>query len=384
MGKEFSRFFGDKRMLFSLFLPGLLIYILYTFMGNALMAYLTPDTDYSPKVYAVNSPDSLEAGMSSFHWTYYLNPENSSDEELKGMITNKDLDLYIVFPKDFDNLVSGYDVASSVEPAPNIEVYFNALETNSSDAYASFIVFLNSYESSLSNKFDINRGIEKPNLASEKDSSASILSMMMPMLIVTFLFTGCSSIGTESIAGEKERGTLGTLLVSPLKRSELALGKILSLAVLSFLIGLVSSGSTILALPKLMGGSESITINIYKTKDYLLLALLILSTLLLLISLISIISAFAKSVKEASTSVMPLMVIVMGIGVTGMFGSSPSNKLLYIIPIYNSVQCMNGIFALDYSVFSILITIISNFCYALIAGFILTKMFNSERIVFSS
>ena len=59
--------------------------------------------------------------------------------------------------------------------------------------------------------------------------SAQMITMMLPYLLLIFLFTGCVAITSESIAGEKERGTINTLLVTPTKRSYLAIGKIIAL-----------------------------------------------------------------------------------------------------------------------------------------------------------
>jgi len=210
--------------------------------------------------------------------------------------------------------------------------------------------------------------------------------MMMPMLLFIFLFSGCMGLALESITGEKERGTLATLLVSPLKRSELAVGKILSLAALSFLSGAVTAIATILALPNLMAGGidESVGVAIYSITDYILLALVILTTLLVMVSMVSIVSAFSKTVKEAGQATMPLMIVVMLVGVSGMFGSgAPAEPIYYIIPLYSSVQSMSGIFSLDYSVVNIVLSCVSSIIYAGLGGFILTKMFNSEKIMFS-
>jgi len=244
---------------------------------------------------------------------------------------------------------------------------------------------LDEYESSLANKFDINRGIENADLATQEDIAANIISSLMPMLLMTFLYSGCMGLALESITGEKERGTLATLLVSPLKRRELAIGKILSLAVLSFLSGAITAFATIMALPNLMSGAEGmLDTAIYSAVDYMLLALVILSTLLLMVAMISIVSAFARTVKEAGQAAMPLMIVVMLVGVSGMFGgSAPDNPLIYMIPLYGSVQSMSGIFSLDYSTFDILLSCISSIVFACIGGFVLTKMFNSEKIMFS-
>jgi len=134
-----------------------------------------------------------------------------------------------------------------------------------------------------------------------------------------------------------------------------------------------------------MDGAEGmIDTGIYVATDYVLLALVILSTLLLLVTAISIVSAFAKTVKEASAAVMPLMILVMLVSVTGMFGGGADTGAIYfVIPIYGSVQSMSGIFSLDYSALNIALTCLSNVLFACIGSFALTKMFNSEKIMFS-
>ena len=385
MAKEFTRFFTDKRMVLMTLMPALLIYVVYSFMGTMLTGAFTPDEDHNPWIYVINAPDSITqiantVGISILH------AEASEAESIKEKVIEKRADLLVIFPTDFDALVDEFDVRTATSPAPNIEVYFISTEPNSHAVYALVIALLDEYESSLSNKFDINRGIENADLATQGDITASIIGTMMPLLLMTFLYSGCMGLALESITGEKERGTLATLLVSPLKRSELAVGKILSLATLSFLSGLVTAIATILALPNLMGGGVEgvIDTGIYSITDYALLALVILTTLLLMVAMISIVSAFAKTVKEAGQAAMPLMIIVMLVGVSGMFGgTSHDNPLFFMIPLYGSVQSMSGIFSLDYSTGDILLSCISSAIFACIGGFILTKMFNSEKVMFS-
>jgi len=385
MSKEFTRFFTDRRMVVMTILPAILIYTVYSFMGSMMANVFMPDEDHDPWIYAINAPNSITQ-LANTVGISILHTEAHEIDAVKEKIADNKADLLIVFPPDFDFLVDEFDVRTSTGPAPNVEVYFMSTEPNSHALYSLVVAILDEYESSLSNKFDINRGIEKADLATQGDIAANIIGTMMPLLLMTFLYSGCMGLALESITGEKERGTLATLLVSPLKRSELAIGKILSLAALSFLSGLVTAIATILALPNLMGGGVEgvIDAGIYSITDYTLLALVILTTLLLMVALISIVSAFAKTVKEAGQAAMPLMIIVMLIGVSGMFGGSrPDNPLFFTIPLYGSVQSMSGIFSRDYSTVYVLLSCISSTAYACIGGFVLTKMFNSEKVMFS-
>jgi len=385
MRKEFARFFGDKRMIITtLLLPGVLIYIMYSFMGSAITSSTTTDEKYVYKVSANNMPESINTLLIDSN--FKIKDISDSDiENAKSNVKEEKTDIVLIFPENFDSLVGNYDSSDVTQVAPNIEIYYNSLSPGSTGAFGMVNGILNEYESLLTNKFDINKEQGVYDLASDKDVAGEIFSMMLPMLMMIFMFSGCMAIAPESIAGEKERGTIATLLVTPIKRSELAIGKILSLSVIALLAGLSSFIGTMLSLPKLMGGGiKDMNASFYSITDYILLLLVILSTVLVIISLISIISAFAKTVKEATTAVMPLMIVVMLIGITSMFGDGAKTYFAwYFIPLYNSVQCMNGIFSFNYSAGNIFISLASNIFIVGILMFILTRIFNSEKTMFS-
>ena len=384
MKKELARFFGDRRILFSsVLLPGIMIYVMYSFMGSAMGNMFGPG-ESAPRIAAVQMPSSM-AGLFEAQGLSYQLLDASAPEEAertKEQIAAKEFDLLMVFPDGFDALVAEYDIQSGA-PAPNIQLFYNSAESASSQIYSRAVALLDAYESTLANKFDLNRDEGVYDLASEKDLSGQIFSSMMPLLLTIFLFSGCMAIAPESIAGEKERGTLSTLLVTPMRRSELALGKIFAITIVSICSGVSSTLGTILSLPKLLGSAGEEMGVFYTTNDYLLLAVVILGTVLLFVSLMSILSALAKSAKEAQTYVLPLMVVVMLVGISGMFGQAPASAWIYLIPVYNSVQCMSAIFSFEVSQAHVLTTVISNVVYCGVLAFVLTKMFHSEKVMFA-
>ena len=393
MKKEFARFFGDKRMVMSvILLPGIMIYIMYTFMGSALSGQFTSEDDYQYRIAAVNLPVSVAQaiGASELPLEFEEVDADTADTASQSRafhsarIAEKTLDLLVIFPADFDEAVTAYSPLTSTTAAPNVEIYYNSAATESGEAYDIFCGLLDSYETLLSNKFDINNGDGTYDLASEKDTTTQIFAMLLPMLLMTFMFSACASIAPESIAGEKERGTIATLLVTPMKRSSLAIGKICSLSVIALLSGLSSFVGTMLSIPKLMAGlMDDMSAAVYGVQEYVLLLMVILSTVLVIVSAISVISAFAKTVKEASTMVTPLMILVMLVGISGMFGGGVATSLpLYLIPLYNSAQCMSGIFSFSYEFSQIGVTIAANLLCTGILITVLTKMFNSEKIMY--
>ncbi len=385
--KEFLRFFKDSRMvLTTLILPGLLIYLIYSFMGDGLTSLFEADDNYIYTVYVYDMPEELnENYFKQLKNFKFVEISENEIENIKTSIEDKQVDCLVVFPKDFMETINSYDSTVSGAVAPNVEIFYNSTKTESQSAYSTVVSLLDTFESTMSNKFDINAGGLQHDLASQKDVTGQMFSMLLPMLIMIFMFSGCMAVAPESIAGEKERGTIATLLVTPIKRSELAIGKILALSVIALLSGISSFLGTILSLPKLYGSSmEGMDISVYNVGDYLMLLGILLSSVLIMISLISIISAYAKSVKEASTLIMPLMIIVMIMGVSSMFASTiADNVFIYFIPLFNSSQAMSGIFSFNANILNVVITIFSNILYSVLLVVILAKMFNSEKIMFS-
>ena len=378
--KEISRFFKDRRTLVALIMPGILIYIVYSLMGGAMTDAFVTDEEYKPRIAIVDLPASVGSIIDGEAVELTFVDEDGIDE-VKERIKGEESDILVIFPKDFDELVAQYSPSGNT-PAPNVEIYYNSTSTDSTTAYTYMVTLLDVYESSMTNKFDVNMG-GVYDLASDEDMTSMIFSMIMPMLLVMLLFSGCMAVAPESIAGEKERGTIATLLITPTKRSHIAIGKILALSVMALISGASSTLGVVLSLPKLMGSEMQLDGSVYGVTDYLMLAIVILSTVLVFVTLISIISAYAKSVKEASSYVTPLMIVSMLIGLSGMFGEVASNTALYVIPIYNSVQSMIGIFSFSASITNMLVTVATNIAVTAIGVFVLTRMFNSERIMFN-
>ena len=376
MKKELMRFFGDRRMVLSIFLPGLLIYLIYSLMGDAMMSSFS-DEDATYTMQVEEMPDTVQAMIDLGKLPFDM----VASEDPKAAVEAQELDLYVVFPKNFEEDIQ----KDPKESYPMVEIYYNSASSASSSAYAMFTTLLDGYESALANCFDVNADPEKSyDMASAEDTTGMFFSMLMPMLLIMLMFTGCMSVAPESIAGEKERGTIATLLVTPLRRSELAIGKISALSIIALLSGLCSFLGILLALPKLMGDEMDgmIDANIYQVADYAWILGVILATILLFVSLISVISALAASIKEASGMVPPLMILVTIVGVSGMFGGGSTPVWAYFIPVYNSVQCISGIFSLSYEPIHILITMLVNCAAAGVFIFLLTKLFNSERVMF--
>lgn len=380
--KELARFFSNKASaLIAIVLPGLLIFGMWSIMGNAMSGMISGDGTDQSTIAVIGLPASVEQMADALGIDLVESASIPSAEEMREQIDKGDVSAFVVFPNGFDEAVASYDTASGAV-APQVEVYYNSADSSSSKAYASFVALLDAYESSLSNKFDVNAGEATYDVAEDKDLAATIIVSIVPMLLLILLFSGCMSVASEAVAGEKERGTMATMLATPIKRSDIALGKILALALIGLAIAASSAIGIFASLPNLTQGE--LDINVYGAPEYLLLALVIFSTTLLIVMLITVVSALAKTTKEAQLYLTPLMIVVMVIGLLGMFGDGAKPELgYYFIPLYNSVQCMIGIFTFDFQPAAVVTCVASNLVYTGIGIYVLQKMFKSERLMFA-
>lgn len=378
--KELKRFFTDKRMIMSLILPGVLIFVLYSLMGNFIGKAITPADDYEYVICVENESVTLDGYLSTLGFKY--KKVNAPREEAEKKLVDKEIDLYVSFSEDFDD--AGADKAGK-----NVVIEYNSAKSESAKIYSALqTVYMQNSVASVDYNYSINAGVENPDMATEEDVVKMILTMFMPFVLMVFLVTGSVSVASESIAGEKERGTIATLLVTPVKREYIALGKIIALTVTSLFSSLVSFVGIMASLPNLLqleriGDVTSIDLSVYGASTFVGILGIILITVMMFTMIMSVLSAFAKSVKEATQFVTPAMIVVMLASVTSMIGGGKAvtNPALYFIPIYNCAQCLTMLFSGEFYGLCYLFTILSDALFVVLGVILLAKMFNNEKIM---
>lgn len=366
--KEFMRFFKDLRLVLTVvLLPGFMIFAMYSLMGS-IMDKMTEDAlNYQPVAYIVNLPNDVPE-LANLSLIFDVK-EAPDDETAKQEVKDEKVDIYVIFPPQLSSAGENNKL--------KIEYYYNKSSTHSQTAFEKLNYLLSGYQSKLS-IITVNGN----DLAGD-DAGKSIISMIVPMVLLMLLFSGCMSVAPESIAGEKERGTMATLLVTPVKRSSIAIGKIIALSCIALLSGLSSTIGLVVSLPKLAGeAGAGISLAMYGIGEYMAILGVVLSTVLILVSLISIISAYAKSVKEATGLVVPVMLLVMLCGVFSMFVTGASLGF-YFIPIFNSALLISSVLSGAMSGGAIAATICTNVAFSGLLVFLLTLMFKSERVMFN-
>lgn len=384
--KELKRVFTDKRMLISLFLPGVLIYFVYTLMGTVMTKVVTQsstkDTNFQV-AYTNNFNSSKTDGQLPKLMTYVdevMKASKNNNTATFKEFTTGELDSYkeelrqgkyhlvVAFTDDFENKLG------DATGANDIDIFYNGDSSASSDLYS----YVSQVVSVAYTNYTVNKNGTVTANVGEKDMMAmKIAAMIIPMVTISILFSTVISLCPEAIAGEKERGTLASLLLTPIKRGEFVAGKILSLSTTAIASGIVSFTGLILSIPKLMGGFN-ITIS---PVDGLLLFLLVVAVLLLFVAIGVFISALANTVKEAAGYLSPIMIVFM------LFGMAPSlfgfdQWYLSFVPILNVCVSINALLnGAENLLLFFGLTVASTVLYTGLLMFGVTKLFNKERVV---
>ncbi|MEN9700379.1 MAG: hypothetical protein RLZZ301_1577 [Bacteroidota bacterium] len=179
------------------------------------------------------------------------------------------------------------------------------------------------------------------NCASQQKMMGQVIGGILPYIFIAFGFIGCMYPAIDLFTGEKERGTLETLLCAPIARWKILTGKMAvivfsGLAAASFaLIGIyISSEFLGLSLDK------NITAEVMKVLEpqFLIYSLLLLLPLVVFFAGIMVpIAVSAKSFKEAQSMIGPLNMLVVLPAMVGFFPGFELNALTAMIPVVNVV-----------------------------------------------
>jgi len=382
--KELKRVFLDRKLAFAVFImPGLTIAIIYSLMGGMIDKLGDDAREHNPVVYTVNMPvEFKETAVSVFGTDMQIHVSSEYEiEAIKQKIAEGDVDVLLVFEKDFIKKIS--------EGLPAVTKYTNSIKDFSvSSGYMVDNVLdvlrkgilagrLGSYDAVL--VFTVN--YEDVALAEEKVGKA--ISMLLPMLLTVFLFAGAMQVGMDIIAGEKERGTIATMLLTPVKRSHIAVGKMLSLAIVSLASCLSSLAGVILSLPfskTMFGGGFDISDLSYGVSDFLLLVIQMAAMALSFVAIICLISALAKNIKEAGGYIAPVYMVIMVISMSTMF-MQPEGGWSFAVPIYGNILNIKDILMFKHTIGNGLISLASTIVFASILAWLMVRAFYSERIM---
>ncbi len=301
----------------------------------------------------------------------------SSKEELEKAYENNEIEGYII--KE-DNKYVIY-----VDPSENSGDIISSLSST----------YLETYNTYLGNKYLKEKGIDPEKVynnitidyesltVEEQDSLTSLLFTLVITYLEMIVMMVCVVVVTDATSGEKERGTLETILTFPIKSSEFVFGKYLATSILGFIVG---TASYLLSIPTFIIGKklfESYEEVVFVTNisSILLVILVTLLTALLGAGICMALAGRARTYKEAQSSlqfvtILPMIAYFMKI-------VEADTSVINVIPIANCGALLNDIVVNNVDLKSLGIVILSTIVYIVAIMRYISKQYKKEETLFS-
>lgn len=288
--------------------------------------------------------------------------------------------------------ISGY----IVKEKDNYTIYTDTSQNSGEIVLTLSESYLDSYNRSLGIKYLIEKNIDsskvfntitvKEELLNKSEDTnvmtSIVFSMIMTYLIMIVVMV-CVVVVTDATSGEKERGTLETILTFPIKSSELIIGKYLATSILSFIIGTVAY---LLAIPTFSIGKSMFTsyediVFMTDITTVLLVIFVIFLTALLSSGVCMALAGKAKTYKEAQSSLQ--FITILPIIPYFLRFMEIDNFMFNLIPIANCGGALNDIVANTINSKTLLTIILTTIIYTIAILMYISKQYKKEETLFS-
>lgn len=382
--KEITDNLRDKKTLMSsVFMGAVFMPVLFVLMMNFIVN-MQKDKAESQLEIAMTGSENAESFIS------FIKSEGVIIKPFVGdprkAIESKDEEAVMVIPESFG------EKFNSGSPA-KIEVYYDATAKGATNVTQRRIKSLiNRYSQSIGMTRLQLRGIspvllqaivvEDHDVSTAQSKGAQIMTFL-PYALILGLFMGSMYLAIDTMAGEKERSSLEPLLLNPIKRSHLLIGKLFATISFGLMTMVVTLITFKLVMPFMPLEKMGMTLDL-GVKNLSILALVLAPLAVLAASLQTIVATFSKSFKEAQTYVGVLILVPMIPSMALMLMPVKEKLWMMAIPVLSQNLIINQIMRGDtVAISSIIVTILGS----LIIGFLLAlaaiKLYNRESLLFS-
>lgn len=388
--KEMLDILRDRKTILMMIVVPLILYPLI-FAGSMFLAssMLTASTSKSYKIGFMDfgneqkMVDTFEKYKDRHDYSFvYYRSKNGEDEE--ELLRNGSIDAYLI--------------ESVSDNKPYYQIAYMASKTDSQTASGMIKDILQDIQNEKTDEKLKAEGLDpedvlKPigyaymNLATEEENAGYLVGMIVPFLLITSILMGALYPAIDATAGEKERGTLETLLTLPVKNLELIVAKFfatstvavgaafLNILSMSLMVGymLLTAGS--------VGAAADLELSSFIPA--VLITLLCVLTFAMFASAVCLSACiFARSFKEAQNYTTPVMLVFMICGMAGMIPQLSLNSVTALIPVVNISLLITEIFSFRFEISQIAVVLLSNLAYTAVAVVIMGRLFSSESILF--
>jgi len=388
--KELTDLLRDRRTLVStIVIPTFIMPVVVLGFGKAMAMVISKAREEVPRVMVVGGADSPRVraeleGSGKFR-------VEAATSDWKTLISDKKVRAAVEIP-------AGFERALGAGSAPAVTLYNYQGEMKSGMAVDQLDEFFSSLRDRTTARLLAERGlpasvarpfdVKRVNVAAPEKVGGNLFGGIVPYFIIFLCLSGAMYPAMDLTAGEKERGTMETLLCSPAARIDIVLGKffmVLTGSLGAVVLSLVSMGATVALMGSAIGpggaapSGPAISIDPLGVLGVLAM---VLPVAVLFSAVLFTVSLFAKSFKEAQSYVTPLMLVVILPVIAGILPGIELNYRLALVPILNiSLVCkemLSGVWHWGYisAIFG------STALYAAAALALAARMFRREDVIF--
>jgi sodium transport system permease protein len=392
-GKELRDSLRDRRTIISMIvIPVVVMPLLMFGVGSLMFKTMTKARQEIPHVMIIGGEDSPKV-LAALRAARNLQIV-STTEDFTNQIVEKQVRAVVKLPPDFDAAVARGDKAE-------VDIYEYQGEIKSGFAAENLNTFFRNMRDATVQERLESRGvpvevlkpftIQRQNVAPPAKVTGSLLGGILPYIIIMLCLTGAMYPALDVTAGEKERGTMETILCCPVGRTDLVLGKFLMVLTASLgtvLLSLLSLGATFHVAKRALAGSipqEALrTVATIDMGGVAGMFLMLLPVAVMFSAVLLMVGLFSKSFREAQSYCGPLILVAVVPTMVAMLPGVDLNASLAVVPLLNiSLVCKEMIAGTWH--WNYIVLIFGSAClYATAALAATVWMFHREEVLFRS
>ena len=371
--KELRELFRDKKSLAMMLVIPIFIPLLVIGMSALFESQVSKDVSEYNKIGFAYEMSEAEKSIAE-----EMNIEiiNGTDEELKQKYDNGEINLYIT-KQDNKYIINTDGSDNSTFASSLMDTYFNTYKQYLQQSYLQ--------ENNINPNEVLNIITVEENVIEQDNYFANYIKNYAFLFIMMAITVSATYPATDTTAGERERGTLETLLTFPIKSKDIIVGKFLGVTVSSIITGIISLVLAILSL--------IITKNmfsIYEGVDVMFSPLTILFAVIVIIAysffisgLCIAIASTSKTFKEAQSALTPLTFISFFPGMIAFMMGITTTPILSIVPFLNFTLIFTDINNGTINLLNIGLMAISTIIYISLVFAHIIKQYKSEKVLFA-
>lgn len=393
--KEFLDILRDRRTLMSMILlPMLVVPLLMIGIGGMVSSQMNKMKEKRSPVALLGSRwapvllDSLKQAKG-----LQIIPDVKDTSTAVSLLQDKSIQAAVVVPENFEAVLQSPNQA---DDSLQIRIIFDQSNLESEMVKGKVKDALENYRQGMIqaelHRRQLPHSVVEPfyirddNRASPEKVAGASMGMLLPYMIILMIMVSCQYPAIDMTAGEKERGTMETLLVSPASRLEIVLGKFLTTMVAGLVSGSLSMTSMLISMSMgftAFGGKETagqMALH-FDPLAWGMVVLLILPIAAIFASVLMAIAVNARSYKEAQSYVQPLMILIIVPAITSMIPGLEVDARMAFIPVVNVSLIIRNAFIGQYDPMLITLTFLSSVIYAAFAIFVAVRIFQKETVL---